>query len=247
MLKKFKMDLHIHTCLSPCGDMEMLPTLIVEKAKSKGLDVIGICDHNSSENVNAVKKAGEKNNLKVLGGMEVTSKEEVHILALFDDDKDLFKLQEIVYENLNRDNDEELFGYQLVVNEQNEIMDLNKKLLIGATDLTVDKIVELIHSLNGLAIASHVDRERFSLIGQLGFVPEGLELDGMELSPRYMLEKKKLDFPMSSGFPLVTFSDAHYLDDIGKTSTTFFIDDVNISELKKALKNQDGRSVLTYS
>ena len=247
MLKKIKADLHIHTCLSPCGDMDMTPAMIVEKARSKGLDVIGICDHNSSENVVAVKKAGEKYNLKVLGGMEVTSKEEVHILALFDKDKDLLKLQEIVYENLKGKNDEEFFGYQLIVDEQGEIIDLNKKLLIGATDLTVDRIVELIHSLNGLAIASHVDRERFSLIGQLGFVPEGLELDGLELSPRYMSENKKLDFPLASGLPLVTFSDAHFPDDIGKTSTTFLLDDITVSELKKALKNKDGRSILAYS
>ena len=247
MLKKIKADLHIHTCLSPCGDMSMMPTVIVEKAKLKGLDVIGICDHNSSENVAAVKNAGEKYNLKVLGGMEVTSKEEVHILALFDEDKKLSELQEIVYENLKGKNDEELFGYQLVVDEQDEIIDLNKKLLIGATDMTVDRIVELIHSLNGLAIASHVDRERFSLIGQLGFVPEGLDLDGLELSPRYMSEKKKLDFPMAAGFPLVTFSDAHLPDDIGETSTFFLLDDITVKELKKALKNKDGRSILTYS
>ncbi len=247
MLKKIKADLHIHTCLSPCGDMNMTPAMIVEKARSKGLDVIGICDHNSSENVIAVKKVGEKRELKVLGGMEVTSKEEVHILALFDDDKDLSKLQKIVYENLKGVNDEKLFGYQLIVDEQDEIIDLNKKLLIGATDMTVEEIVEHIHSLNGLAIASHVDRERFSLIGQLGFVPEGLDLDGLELSPRYMSGKKSLEFPMASGFSLVTFSDAHYLDDIGKTSTTFLLDDITVSELEKALKSKDGRSILTYS
>ena len=247
MFKNIKADLHIHTCLSPCGDMNMTPAMIVNKAKSKGLDVIGICDHNSSENVIAVKKAGDKNNLKVLGGMEVTSKEEVHILALFDDDKDLSKLQKIVYENLKGENNEELFGYQLIVSEQDKIIDLNKKLLIGATDLTVEQIVELIHSLNGLAIASHVDRERFSLIGQLGFVPEGLDLDGLELSPRYKSEKKKLEFSMSQDFPLVTFSDAHYINDIGKTSTTFLIDDVTVSEFKKALRNEDGRSILAYS
>ena len=191
MLKRIKADLHIHTCLSPCGETDMTPAMIVQKAKSKRLDVIGICDHNSSENVRVIKNIGDKNNLKVLGGMEVTSKEEVHILALFDDDEDLSKLQKIVYENLKGENNEELFGYQLIVDEQDEIIDLNKKLLIGATDLTVDEVVEHIHSLNGLAIASHVDRERFSLIGQLGFVPEGLDLDGLELSPSYMNKKNR--------------------------------------------------------
>lgn len=247
MFRKIKADLHIHTCLSPCGDTAMTPSVIVEKAKSKGLDVIGICDHNSSENVSALKKIGEKYNLKILGGMEINSKEEVHILALFDDDNSLSKLQEIVYKNLIGKNDEKFFGYQLIVNALGEIIDINKKMLIGATELSVEQIVKHIHSWNGLAIASHIDRERFSVIGQLGFVPEGLDLDGLELSPRYMSEKKSLEFPMSAGFPLVTFSDAHYIDDIGKTSTTFLINEITVSELKKALKNKDGRSILTYS
>jgi len=247
MLKKIKADLHIHTCLSPCGDINMSPTLIVKKANSKGLNVIGICDHNSSENVNAVMKAVHDKNLKVLGGMEVTSKEEVHILALFDEDDKLSELQEIVYKNLKGTNDDELFGYQLIVNEQDEIIDINNRLLIGATDLSVDRIVEHIHSLNGIAIASHVDRERFSLIGQLGFVPDGLELDALELSPRYMSHKKHLSFPLSQDLPLVTFSDAHFVEDIGKTATTFLIEDINVTELRKAFKNRDGRSIITYS
>lgn len=247
MLKKIKADLHIHTCLSPCGDMEMSPSMIVKRALSVGLDVIGICDHNSSENVAIIKKVGEKANLKVLLGMEVTSKEEAHILALFDDEQKLRELQKIVYQNLQGVNEEDLFGYQMVVNEQDEIIDLNKKLLIGATELTVERIVEIIHSLDGIAIASHVDRERFSLIGQLGFVPEGLELDGIELSPLYMSKHNKYDFPMSSGLPQVTFSDAHYIKDIGKTSTTFLINEITVSEIKKALEGKDGRSVLAYS
>jgi PHP family Zn ribbon phosphoesterase len=135
----------------------------------------------------------------------------------------------------------------MVVDENDEITELNNKLLIGATDLTIEKIVEIIHSLNGLAIASHVDRERFSLIGQLGFIPEGLELDGVELSPAYMAEYGNYNYPVASGFTQVTFSDAHYLDDIGKTSTSFMIEEITVSEIKKALGNKDGRSVLAYS
>ena len=247
MLKKIKADLHIHTCLSPCGDMEMSPSMIVEKAVSIGLDLIGICDHNSSENALTVKKLGTKYNLKVFLGMEVASKEEAHILALFDDEVKLKELQKIVYDNLDGVNDEELFGYQMVVNEKDEISDLNSKLLIGATELSVERIVEIIHSLGGLAIASHVDRERFSLIGQLGFIPEGLDLDGLELSPLYMSKHKKYNYSMSSGLPQVTFSDAHFLADIGKTSTTFLVDEISLSEIKKALESRDGRSIVAYS
>ena len=247
MLKEIKSDLHIHTCLSPCGDDQMIPEMIVEKAATAGLDAIGICDHNSSENAEAVMEAGKKYGIKVFPGMEVTSKEEVHILAIFEKPEDLYKLQKIVYENLEGENNEDLFGYQIVTDRYGKIIELNTKMLIGATNLSVEKIIELIHSFGGLAIASHVDRERFSLIGQLGFVPLDIELDGMELSPVYMTENKKLDYPMSSGLPMVTFSDAHFIDDIGKTYTRFLVSEANLSEFKKALENKDGRSVLAYT
>ena len=247
MLKEIKSDLHIHTCLSPCGDDQMIPEMIVEKAATAGLDAIGICDHNSSENTEAVMEAGKKYGIKVFPGMEVTSKEEVHILAIFDTTEDLYKLQKIVYENLEGENNEDLFGYQIVTDRYGKIIELNTKMLIGATNLSVEKIIELIHSFSGLAIASHVDRERFSLIGQLGFVPLDIELDGMELSPVYMAVNKKLDYPMSSGLPMVTFSDAHFIDDIGKTLTIFLIEEITVSEIKKALENKDGRSVLAYT
>ena len=242
MLKRFRIDLHIHTCLSPCADLEMVPTKIVKKAKLEGLDVVGICDHNSSENVAAVKKAGERENLKVLGGIEVTSKEEVHILALFDGDEDLLKLQRIVYENLPGVNNEQLFGEQLVVDEQDVVLDVNNRLLIGATELSIDEIVDITHSLRGLVIAAHVDRERFSIIGQLGFVPEGLPLDSLEVSSKFSPTKEKIDFK----FPLVTFSDAHFIEDIGESSTNFFIKEVKVCEIKKALSGEDGRSFITY-
>lgn len=244
MLKRFRADLHIHTCLSPCGSLEMLPTRIVEKAKLEGLDLIGICDHNSSENVAAVKKIGERENLKVLGGMEVTSKEEVHILALFDEDEDLLELKRIVYENLHGVNDEQLFGEQLVADEQDEILNVNTKLLIGATELSIDKIVEIAHSLRGLVIASHVDRERFGIIGQLGFIPDELALDALEVSPIFNSGKAELNFSQAPGFPLVTFSDAHFLEDIGKGSTTFLIKEPKVYEIKKALLDKDGRKIL---
>ncbi|OGE81570.1 MAG: hypothetical protein A2Y39_07725 [Candidatus Delongbacteria bacterium GWF2_40_14] len=246
-MKEIKSDLHIHTCLSPCGDDQMIPEMIVEKAATAGLDAIGICDHNSSENTEAVMEAGKKYGIKVFPGMEVTSKEEVHILAIFDTTEDLYKLQKIVYENLEGENNEDLFGYQIVTDRYGKIIELNTKMLIGATNLSVEKIIELIHSFGGLAIASHVDRERFSLIGQLGFVPLDIELDGMELSPVYMAVNKKLDYPMSSGLPMVTFSDAHFIDDIGKTLTIFLIEEITVSEIKKALENKDGRSVLAYT
>ncbi len=111
MLKDFKGDLHVHTCLSPCGSNEMLPTAIVKEAKEQNLDIIGICDHNSVENVEAVKKAGEKESMAVIGGVEITSREEVHILGLFDNDDVLQDIKRMIEQNLPGENDEEAFSY----------------------------------------------------------------------------------------------------------------------------------------
>ena len=241
MKMQFKVDLHIHTCLSPCADLTMLPTAIIEQAKRQNLDGIGICDHNSAENVSAVKKAGEREGVQVLGGIEITSREEVHIMGFFDDNTHLQEMQKIVYENLSGENDENAFGEQIVADEYDRVIGLNDRLLIGATGLAVDEIVELIHSSGGLAIASHIDRESFSLIGQLGFIPEELSLDALELSTNY--KSSRTAHYRSYGFPLVAFSDAHFLSDIGRTFTTFCLSAPSFSEVRMAFHSIEGRKM----
>lgn len=248
MLKEWKCDLHIHTALSPCADAEMSPREIVREAKTKGLDIIGIADHNSGENVPAVKRAGEKEGLKVMGGMEISSAEEVHILSFFDSDSDLKALQNTVYGNLKGLNDETLFGEQLILDEEDNVLEHNYRLLIGSTELSLRTIVEKLHSRDGLAIASHVDRESFSLRSQLGFIPEGLSLDGLELSPRGCREKPETKLPGTvSEYAPVTFSDAHFLRDVGRAWTVFLMEEPSVSEMKKALRGEDGRSVSACS
>ncbi len=239
-MKMYKADLHIHTCLSPCADLEMSPRNIVKAAKEKGVDIAGICDHNSCENVSAVKKSAEREGLlNVIGGMEITSSEEVHVLALFGNEEQLLAMQKIVYGHLPGLNDERRFGEQVVANEDDEVIDFNQRLLIGATELSVDDIVNRIHELHGLAIASHIDREGFSIIGQLGFIPQGLPLDAVEVSTQANMR----DFKGLS-FPVITSSDAHRLDNIGRSFTRFFMEDVSLEELKKSLLSKDGRKIM---
>jgi PHP family Zn ribbon phosphoesterase len=242
MLRLFKADLHIHTCISPCTELDMTPRGILTSAKKKDIDILGICDHNSSENSPAVMKAAESMNIGVLPGMEITSQEEVHVLALFDAMENALKLQEHVYNNLPGENDEDAFGMQVIVNEKEEVLGFSDKLLIGATTIPLDEVIRSIHSLSGIAIASHIDREAFSIIGQLGFIPENLELDAMEISPRVTFEEAIKAYPYN--YPITCSSDAHYPDDIGKTYTTFLLEDKTIAEMKKALKNEDGRRII---
>jgi len=235
-MRKVRADLHLHTCLSPCADNQMQATAIVERAIKVGLEMIGICDHNSAENVAALVKAGAREGLTVIPGMEVTSSEEVHILGLFKTEQDLMGVQEVVYENLPGENNEEAFGPQTIIDEWDNVVGTNKKLLIGATNLTLEKVVEIIHQFSGLTIASHVDRERFSLIGQLGFIPKGLKLDAIEVS-KPDAAKKDYDYPV------ICSSDAHFLDDIGKNSCCFMLEEASFEEICKALRQELGRRI----
>ena len=245
MLRTLRADLHLHTCLSPCADIDMSPKAIVETAEQKELDIIAICDHNSAENVAAAVRAASKKNLTVLSGMEIASQEEAHIISLFDTPDQILELQKIVYSHLPKGPAVEMnVDDQIVVNEFDEVEGFNTKLLIGATDLSVQDIVDTVHDIGGLAIASHIDREMFSIIGQLGFIPEDLPLDAVEISANTPLDEAKASFSIYGNFPMVTSSDAHFLNDIGKVHTDFFMAEPTIEEMKKAFLNVDGRKVI---
>jgi predicted metal-dependent phosphoesterase TrpH len=206
--------------------------------------VIAICDHNSTRNVAAVRHAGRREALAVLGGVEVASEEEVHILALFDDQESLQKMQQVIDDNFGGENNPELFGEQNLYDEHDSIVGRESRLLIGATRLSVEKVVESIHSFAGLAIASHVDRESFSLLSQLGMVPEGLDIDALEVSRRSTVTEATRRIPQIGDYPVVRSSDAHRLEDIGAAVTTFTAAEPTVSELRKALLGRDARHVV---
>jgi PHP family Zn ribbon phosphoesterase len=245
MLRCYRADLHVHTCLSPCADLTMSPKRVVKAALAKKLDMIAICDHNSAENLRAASSAARDTNLTVLAGMEITSSEEVHVIGLFEDVDIALVMQQLVYQHLAPgENKEELFGEQIIVNEFDEVEGYNRRLLIGATSLSISEIVQEIHQLGGLAIASHVDRETYSIIGQLGFIPDDLELDALEISSSITHADAATKTPEIENFPVISSSDAHNLDEIGKAIARFKIGAPTIEELDKAFKDKEGRSVI---
>ena len=245
MLKIYTADLHIHSCLSPCGDLDMSPRNIVTTAIERNLDIIAITDHNASENIVATMKAAEDKLLTVLSGMEVASAEEAHLIVLFEKFESIEQFQQVVYDNLMSFNiDQRAIEEQVIVNEKDEVEGFNDHLLFGATALTFQQLVNEVHRLDGLAVASHVDRESFSIIAQLGFIPEDLPLDALEISPKMSIEQARSLFPDVNRFPLVKSSDAHYPTDIARQRTNFLIEGPTIEELKLALSNSEGRKVL---
>jgi predicted metal-dependent phosphoesterase TrpH len=243
-MREFRADLHVHTCLSPCGELDLSPAGIVEKATESGLDIIGICDHNSAENVPALMQAASGSGLAVIAGMEVTTKEEVHMVALFDRVEGAFALQAKVYENLPGSNDEEAFGMQVQVNAAGEVLGFNNRLLIGATTIGIDEVVERIRRYGGLAIAAHIDREGFGIIGQLGFIPPDLKLDALEVSYRVPLAEAKARFPEYAQYAMVQSSDAHSVTEIGRGSTVLALKEPTLAELKLAFAGRGGRRVV---
>ncbi|MGB3563817.1 MAG: histidinol-phosphatase, partial [Thermoanaerobaculia bacterium] len=167
----------------------------------------------------------------------------VHILGLFGAQQDLRGIQELVDKNLPGENDEEAFGIQVVVDECDEPMGLETKLLIGATALTIEEVVDAIHGFGGLAVAAHIDREGFGLVGQLGFIPPQLGLDALEVSSRVSHREWVEKW---ADFPVITSSDAHCLVDIGRSSTSFLARAASLDEIGKALARKDGRKVVIH-
>jgi len=221
----------------------MWPGEIVAAALRKELDMIAICDHNSAENVAAVMEASAATGLTVLPGLEITSKEEVHILGLFDHPEHTAGMQELVYEHLAGENNAAAFGSQVVVESDGTMRGYNHRLLIGATSLSLEQIIRAIHDHRGLAIAAHIDREGFGILGQMGFIPTGLRLDALEISSNVSLEDARAAFPDYGDYPFLQSSDAHTPDAIGTGMTPLRMEAATFDELALALWGESDRGV----
>ncbi len=243
-MRCYKADLHVHSVLSPCGDLDMSPTRIVEMAAALNLNIIAVTDHNATHHGPLVRKLGHERGIKVFFGAEVTSKEEAHLLCLFDEEEQRGAFQNFIDKNLPRiPNKPETFGHQVVVNDNEEIVSEVEYLLISGLNVGVNKISEEVHRIGGLFIPAHVDRPRYSLTSQLGFIPADLQFDALELSKN----TSTADFIAKNGYlknrRFIRNSDAHLLQDIGRQTTQFYIEEPTIAEIKMALWGVNGRYI----
>lgn len=222
-------DLHNHSCLSPCGDLDMSPRAMVQQAKSLGIDILGLTDHNSALNCPAFASACRDAGICGVFGLEITTMEEVHVLALFEEVDQALNLGKLVEGNYEGfPNIPDKMGDQVFVDEEENILgEVRINLAQGATMLGLEQWEQEIHKRNGLFIPAHVDRPAFSLISQLGFIPEG-HYDALEWF--HMGSEQNLNYPAISG------SDAHYLQDMGKRSISVDCSGKSFQELKAGLK-----------
>lgn len=243
-MQTFRTDLHIHTLLSPCGDLEMSPANIVSLACQRGLEIIGITDHNTTRQCELVWKLAQKTNLTVFPGCEMTSREEVHCLGLFEDFDSLHIFQNFLDQHLTIiPHNAELFGYQVLVDENEDILEKLDYYLGASLDVSIEDVERKVHELSGIFIPAHVDRPRNSLFSQLGFFPPELKVDALQISKLAEEETIREKYKITQDTTIVKFSDTHFPEDLGKIYTNFEMENATFSEIKKALHREDGRMV----
>ena len=234
---KFAVDLHVHTALSPCGDDDMTPNNIVNMALLKGLDLIAITDHNSCANVEAVMEAGRNKGLMVIPGIEVQSKEEVHLICLFKKLEKALEFGELIYNSLgNVPNNEELFGKQLILDVSDNVTGKLEKLLLSSSSYSINEIFELVMTYDGICIPAHIDRSSYSIISNLGFIPPGLKLNAVEISKNSSVETVLEKMPYIKNYKHIISSDAHYLWNISERAYFIEMEYISTNQLFEALQ-----------
>ena len=243
MNERYTADLHIHSVLSPCGDLEMSPRAILDRARQLGLNLIAITDHNMVENSVLLEQLAPEYGIHPLYGMELSTQEEAHLLCLFDQPQQALDWQAYVYpripEVLNRP---EYFGEQVVIDLEENILRFEKKLLINGSAISLEEACSRVNALGGLVIPSHIDKPVDSILSQIGFMPQDLCFGALEITRNTPIEAMLMENPSLNPFHWVRFSDAHYLQHIGTQCTLFHMQSPTIAEMRLALKNADGRS-----
>lgn len=222
-------DFHIHSALSPCADNEMTPCNIIGMAKIMGHEIIAISDHNSVKNAEAVMKAGQREGINVIPGMEVETMEEVHILTLFKNLETAKFAANIIYDKLpNIKNRPEIFGEQCIMDEFDNIVGYEEKLLLSPAAVSVNELFEIIKNVNGIFIPAHIDRHSYSVLTNLGFIPDDIDIKYVEISGNVDSAKDYTNSrPFLKKYKITRSSDAHRLDNL-----VFAADDTkNIKDL----------------
>ncbi len=238
-MKKYFYDLHIHSCLSPCGDDESTPNSIAGIGKLNSLDIMALCDHNSCKNCPAFFEACLRHGILPVAGMELTTAEDIHMICLFPDLERAMEFDRAVYGRLMKiKNREDIFGKQLICDSEDNILGSEEFLLSNATDISVEEAPALAESFGGICYPAHIDRDANGIISVLGTLPEKPSFSCVELRDGARLEEYSQSYGLEQK-KVVINSDAHYLWDIKEQSDFILMDE--ISDPKRA-----GETLIKY-
>ena len=226
-------DLHMHSCLSPCGSDDMTPSNICGMAMLKGLQMIAVTDHNTARNLPAVQRCADAYGLLLIPGMEITTREEVHLLGYFPTVERALDFSEFLRPHMPpKKNKPSFFGNQLVMDEDDNVVAEEDELLIGASDLPLSELVKLIREAEGVPVPAHINRGSNGLLINLGFVPEDLNLTAVEVW-------RDLPCPHTpqEGRVVLHSSDAHYLGDILEATETIELPERSVAAFLELLRH----------
>ena len=233
-------DLHLHSCLSPCGDNEMTPYNLVNMAKVLGFDIIALTDHNSAKNCRAAAEVGKKAGITVVPGMELCTSEEIHVVCLFKTVDGAEGFGAYIRENIPKvKNKPQIFGDQFVMNSEDAATESEELLLTTASFLSIDSVPDCVKKYGGVCFPAHIDRSSYSVISALGTFPQELKVSCFELTPdadeKVFLEK----YPATRGKLVLRNSDSHYLENMRLPENTIELDENSAEALVAYLDNFD--------
>lgn len=212
---KFYYDLHLHSCLSPCGDNDMTPYNLVNMAKLLGYDIIALTDHNSCLNCPAAIKAGKQAGITVVAGMELCTAEEIHTVCLFRELDGALAFSEYVRQSMaGIENDPEIFGEQLIMDETDKIIGTESLLLTSASGISIDDAVKETAKFGGVCYPAHIDRASYSILSVLGFIYPEAGFKTAEFTSKAFIEGYEEKHPILKGMKKTVSSDAHYLENM---------------------------------
>lgn len=236
-MKALSYDLHIHSCLSPCGDDEMTPANIIGMVQLIGLDIIALTDHNTCRNCRPLMEHAQKVGITVIPGMELTTSEEVHVLCLFPTLEDALNFDSYVYKKLMKiENQEAIFGHQYQLNSADERIASEPYLLINATEIPFSDVYELVKFHHGIMIPAHIDKMSNSLLSNLGFIPEDSLFTCVEVKNMSNLHAIQKQHPYVNSCRVITNSDAHGLMQLNEAVHTIYVEENTIPAILKALE-----------
>lgn len=214
---RYYYDLHIHSALSPCGDDDMTPNNIVNMAALGGLNIIAVSDHNTCQNISAVKKVADRAGLLLVPAMELETAEEIHVLCLFESVEGAkeFEIERVRPSLAQIPNDPDIFGPQFIMDDMDNIIGTDPRYLINATTITIDGLPDLVKSYGGAAIPAHIDKQTKSILSVFGVIEKYMGFNCLELSknvsPDFIKSSQCL---CNENYNYIYNSDAHYLGDI---------------------------------
>ena len=219
-------DLHVHSCLSPCADDDMTPNNIVGMAALKGLNIVALTDHNSCKNCPAFFEACRRQGIIPIAGMELSTAEDIHIVCLFEELDDAMRFDAEVHSHLMPiKNKAEIFGNQLILDKEDEIIGEEDTLLISATDLWIGDAIELARSFGAHVRPAHIDRESNGIVAILGDIPPEYGFDCYEFNDPANIDVYRERFSYIDMDSILVCSDAHRLWELNEAEHSIIIDD----------------------